>query len=228
VSVRKIAQLVESTAAALKLTPEQRRNVHLAGLLCDLGKLALPESLVRKPVADMTDEEAAEFKRHTLHAERILLPLKPLAPVAAILRSHNERLDGTGYPDGLSGDTIPVESKVLHVVKDYDALTRRLILAEALTPNEAAQYLEDHSGTWYDAKAVNAFLVVLKAAREDNLREARVSVAGLKPGMTVTRDVVGEHGILIVPRGVKLDARAIDVLQRIADATAEFMLFVQR
>lgn len=227
--VRKIAELAEATAAALKLSPEQRRNVHLAGLLCDLGKLALPEALVRTPVASMTDEQAAEFKRHTVHAERMLLPLKPLAAVAAILRSHNERLDGSGYPDGLVGAAIPPESQVLHVVKDYDALMRQLILPEALTPAEAVQYLKDHAGKWYDAKIVNAFLSTLKAtAREENLRELRVSVAGLKPGMVVTRDLVGEHGVLIVPRGVRLDARGIETLQRIAESTSEFVLFVQR
>ena len=103
--------------------------MHLAGLLCDLGKLTLHEALIHTPVAAMTAEQAAEFKRHTVNAERILLPLKPLARVAAILRSHNERLDGLGYPDGLKGDAIPIESKVLHVVKDYDALLRKLILA---------------------------------------------------------------------------------------------------
>jgi response regulator RpfG family c-di-GMP phosphodiesterase len=228
-SVRKIAALAEATAGVLKLSPEQRRNVHLAGLLCDLGKLALPESLVRMPVASMTDEQAAEFKRHTVHAERMLLPLKPLAAVAAILRAHNERLDGTGYPDGLAGDAIPLEAKVLHVVKDYDALMRRLILPEVLTPTEAVQYLKDHVGTWYDAKIVNAFLSALKAtSRDDNMREMRLSVAGLKPGMVVTRDLVGEHGVLIVPRGARLDARGIETLQRIAESTAEFVLFVQR
>jgi HD-GYP domain-containing protein (c-di-GMP phosphodiesterase class II) len=169
------------------------------------------------------------FKRHTVYAERILLPLKPLAPVAAILRSHNERLDGQGYPDGLSGDAIPIESKVLHVVKDYDALLRRLILPEALTPAEAIQYLRDHIGSWYDGTVVAAFLNVLKAAgTDDNQRELRVSVEGLKPGMLVTRDLVSPHGVLILARGHRLDAPAIATLQRIADGSAEFLVYVQR
>ena len=86
VSVRKIAELAQATAKALGLTENQQRDVHLAGLLCDLGKLTLPEELIRTPVADMTDEQAAEFKRHTVNAERVLLPLKPLARVAAPLR----------------------------------------------------------------------------------------------------------------------------------------------
>ena len=113
----------------------------------------------------MTAEQAAEFKRHTVNAERILLPLKPLGRVAVILRSHNERLDGLGYPDGLQGEAIPIESKVLHVVKDYDALLRKLILPEALTPAEAVRYLGDHSGSRYDATVVAAFLKVVKLAK---------------------------------------------------------------
>lgn len=229
VSVRKIAELAQATAKALGLTETQQRDVHLAGLLCDLGKLVLPDDLVRTPVAEMTDEQAAEFKSHTVHAERILLPLKPLAHVAAILRSHNERLDGQGYPDGLAGDATPLEAKVLHVVKDYDALTRRLILPDALTPAEAVRYLKDHIGTWYDAGIVNAFLKVLKtAAKEDNLKELRVSVEGLKPGMVVTRDFVNAHGVLVVTRGHRLDEHSIGTLQRIAEGTEGFVLYVQR
>ena len=229
VSVRKIAEHAQATAKALGLTELQQRHVHLAGLLCDLGKLALPQALVHTPVIAMTDEQAAEFKSHTVHAETILLPLKPLAPVAAILRAHNERLDGEGYPDGLSGDAIPIESKVLHVVKDYDALLRRLILPEALTPAEAIHYLRDHIGSWYDGTVVSTFLNVLKAeGADDDQRELRVSVEGLKPGMTVTRDLVSRHGVLIVAGGHKLDAQSIAALQRIADGSTEFLVYVQR
>ncbi len=228
VGVRKIAELAEATAQVLGLSESQRRDVHLAGLLCDLGKLTLHEALIHTPVALMTTEQALEFKQHTLNAERILLPLKPLARVAAILRSHNERLDGLGYPDGLQGDAIPIESRVLHVVKDYDALLRRLIMAEALTPAEAVRYLSDHVGSWYDASVVAAFLKILKLKRDDNLRELRVTVEGLEPGMLVTRDLVNEHGVLMVPRGRRLDVHAIDTLRRLADGTAGFLLYVQR
>jgi hypothetical protein len=118
---------------------------------------------------------------------------------------------------------------VLHVVKDYDALTRRLILPDALTPAEAVRYLEDHSGQRYDAKAVAAFLQVLQTEKlDDDLRELRVSVIGLKPGMLVTRDLVNEHGVLMVPRGRRLDQLAIDSLQRIAEGADSFVLYVQR
>ena len=229
VGVRKIAALAEATAHALGLSESQRRDVHLAGLLCDLGKLTLHEALIHTPVAAMTAEQALEFKQHTVNAERILLPLKPLARVAVILRSHNERLDGLGYPDGLKGDAIPIESKVLHVVKDYDALLRKLILPEALTPAEAVHYLNDHVGSRYDATVVAAFLKILRAAKQDdNLRELRVTVEGLRPGMLVTRDLVNEHGVLMLPRGRRLDQQAINALQRLADGTAGFLVYVQR
>lgn len=229
VSVRKIAELAQATAQMLGLSASQQRDIHLAGLLCDLGKLTLPDELIRVPVASMNAKQAAEFKRHTVNAEKILLPLKPLARVAVILRSHNERLDGLGYPDGLKGDAIPIESKVLHVVKDYDALTRRLIMPEALTPTEAVRYLEDYAGKRYDKNVVAAFLKVLQSEkRDDDLRELRVSVIGLKPGMLVTRDLVNEHGVLMVPRGRRLDQLAIDTLQRIAEGADGFVLYVQR
>ncbi len=101
--------------------------------------------------------------------------------------------------------------------------------ADALTPAEAVQYLRDHIGSWYDEKVVTAFLTVLKdAGADDNQRELRVSVEGLKPGMCVTRDLVSAHGVLIVARGHKLDAQSIATLQRIAEGSAEFLVYVQR
>jgi hypothetical protein len=85
------------------------------------------------------------------------------------------------------------------------------------------------SCSWYDANVVAAFLKTLKLAKQDdNLRELRVSVEGLEPGMLVTRDLVNEHGVLMVPRGRRLDAQAIDTLRRLADGTAGFLLYVQR
>jgi hypothetical protein len=118
---------------------------------------------------------------------------------------------------------------VLHVVKDYDALQRRLILAEALTPAEAVHYLRDHIGSRYDGNVVAAFLKALKSSGADhNERELRVSVEGLKPGMLVTRDLVSAHGVLILARGHKLDAQGIATLQRIAEGGSEFLVYVQR
>ncbi len=102
-------------------------------------------------------------------------------------------------------------------------------MPEALTPAEAVHYLSDHAGSRYDATVVAAFLKILKLAKQDdNLRELRVSVQGLKPGMLVTRDLVNEHGVLMVPRGRRLDQQAINSLQRLADGTAGFLLYVQR
>jgi len=90
-------------------------------------------------------------------------------------------------------------------------------------------YLRDHIGSWYDGTVVSAFLAVLKAAgADDNQRELRVSVKGLKPGMSVTRDLLSAHGVLMVARGHKLDAQSIATLQRIADGSAEFLVYVQR
>lgn len=224
-SLREIADRCRETGKRLGLEGDVLEHLHLAGLLCDLGKLTLPESLRTKPYLAMSPEEAAQYEGHPLTTENVLLPLAPMEAVAKILRSHCERVDGKGFPDRLQGEEIPTASRVLAVVKDFDALTRGLLAREALTAAEALKYINDQVGKRYDQDVVNAFSKTLRLREERRtLTEERHSVAGLKPGMVITRDLVNQHGVLILPEGLRLRRATIEKLERIEAELGELVV----
>lgn len=224
-SLREIADRCRDTGKRLEIDGSELEHLHLAGLLCDLGKLALPEALRTKPHIAMSPEEATAFEQHPLTTENVLLPLAPMEPVAKILRSHCERVDGKGFPDRLTGDEIPKTARVLAVVKDFDALTRGLLTRETLTAAEALKYLKDQKEKRYDPEVVEAFAKTLQLREERRtLTEERHSVAGLRPGMVITRDLVNHHGVLILPEGLRLSRATIDKLERIEAELGELVV----
>lgn len=132
-----------------------------AGLLHDIGKIGTYDAILDKP-GKLTGEEFELVKRHPLQAEMILSPIKGLEEVIPIIRSHHEKLDGTGYPDGLKGDEIPLLSKILCVVDSYDSMTSDRPYRPSPGREYAISELKRCSGTQFDHKVVEAFLRVLE------------------------------------------------------------------
>lgn len=121
-----------------------------AGLLHDLGKIAIPEGVLRKP-GSLTDEEWAVMRRHPVVGAQIVAPLEFFAEGAVILRHHHERQDGSGYPDGLRGELIPVGARIVAIADIYDALTSDRPYRARLSHGEAVRRLEEQAGRTLDA-----------------------------------------------------------------------------
>jgi putative two-component system response regulator len=145
----RVAQLARSLAAGAGLDAESVRNVRRAGLIHDIGKIGIPLDYLQK-AGPLTDAEFAAVKRHPLIGHEICRPLRTLAPLLPLIRSHHERLDGSGYPDGLRGDEIPLATRCLTVVDVFDALTSVRSYRAPLEPREALATLEREAraGFW--------------------------------------------------------------------------------
>ncbi len=145
-----------------------RREVtltRLAAELHDVGKTAIPDSILDKP-GPLDEQEMAFMRRHTIIGQRILAAAPALAQVALLVRSTHERADGKGYPDGLRLDEIPLNSRIVSVVDAYDAMTSHRPYAPPLTPEEALAEIERCAGTQFDPVIVKAFAAVWQTLGE--------------------------------------------------------------
>jgi diguanylate cyclase (GGDEF)-like protein/putative nucleotidyltransferase with HDIG domain len=157
-----VAQLSARVADLLGLGAEEVELVRLAGSLHDLGKLAIPEEILRKPGA-LNESEQLVLRRHPQIGFRMLRSLG-VEPVSTWVLHHHERWDGRGYPHGLGGEEIPLGSRILFVADAYDAMTSDRIYQEHIAHDEAIAELERCAGTQFDPQVVAVFVKGVRRA----------------------------------------------------------------
>lgn len=146
------------------------RALEIAGIVHDVGKVAVPDDILLKP-GPLDDDERRIMQRHPVVGEEICAPLKSLARVLPIIRHHHERLDGSGYPDGLRGEQIPLTARILQVVDIYDALTMHRPYRRALSHQHALTLMNQEAQRgWLDPHLVTALDHMLREMQTDQLR----------------------------------------------------------
>jgi diguanylate cyclase (GGDEF)-like protein/putative nucleotidyltransferase with HDIG domain len=151
---QRVAELAARTARRLGLPDEEVELTRLAGSLHDLGKLAIPEEILRKP-GPLTEPERIVLERHPQIGFRMLESLG-VDPVADWVLHHHERWDGSGYPDGLSGERIPLGARIIFVADAYDAMISERVYRRRVSPEEAIAELDRCAGTQFDPQVVAA------------------------------------------------------------------------
>lgn len=157
---QRVADYSVKIGQKLSLSAEDVLMVRYGALLHDLGKIGLPDELLRKS-GEPTEEELEEIKQHEISSDRIVSPMKFLEQARPMIRHHHERFDGAGYPDGLSGDNIPLGARIIAVADCFDALTSVRSYHERLTRDEALLKMEEDYG-WFDPEILEAFKKALK------------------------------------------------------------------
>jgi PAS domain S-box-containing protein/diguanylate cyclase (GGDEF)-like protein len=162
-----VADLAAATAARLGLPAEEIARTRIAAELHDIGKTAIPASILAKP--GPLDEGEWEFiKRHTLIGERIIAAAPALAHIAPVVRSSHERQDGDGYPDGLSADAIPIGARIVAVVDAFDAMVTHRSYKSAVSAKDALAELRRCAGSQFDPIVVDAFAGVIENHAVEN------------------------------------------------------------
>ncbi|HUG27381.1 MAG TPA: HD domain-containing phosphohydrolase [Gemmatimonadales bacterium] len=153
----RVAAYAVKTAVRLGYTGPLLDEFRLGGELHDIGKIGTRDAVLNKP-GKLTTEEFEEIKRHTVEGEEILEPLRREHPVVMqIVRWHHERMDGSGFPDGLVGEAIPEAARIVCVVDAFDAMTTTRSYRQHLTPARAMQELVHCAGPQFDPRVVEAF-----------------------------------------------------------------------
>ncbi|MEA2410361.1 MAG: hypothetical protein QOC77_922 [Thermoleophilaceae bacterium] len=156
-----VAELAQETATALEIDPQQSNDIRLAAELHDVGKMAIPDAILNKP-GSLDASEWEFIFRHTLIGERILASAPALGGVAHLVRSSHEHWDGSGYPDRLAGDDIPLGSRVVSVCDAFDAMTSDRPYRPGMPVSQAIAELARCAGTQFDPAVVNAFALVIE------------------------------------------------------------------
>jgi two-component system cell cycle response regulator len=160
-----VAEMAPAIAMGLGVPKGETEMARQTALLHDVGKVAIPDAILHKP-GPLTESEWDFMKRHTVIGERIISAAPALATVARIVRSTHEHFDGSGYPDGLSGEAIPLIARVVAVCDAYDAMVTKRPYQEACDRSHAIAELQRCAGAQFDPGVVKAFVSVLEATDE--------------------------------------------------------------
>jgi putative nucleotidyltransferase with HDIG domain len=158
---QRVAEISANIAKAMGISQAGVEKIRVAGLIHDIGKIGVRESVLNKP-SQLTMDEYQHIRSHSTIGERILSPIVEDRETLLMVRHHHEHCDGTGYPDGLVGEQIPVGARILAVADAYDAMTSIRPYRDAMSIETAYTEIEQNKGTHFDSTVVDAFLVIKK------------------------------------------------------------------
>jgi putative nucleotidyltransferase with HDIG domain len=182
---QRVGEMSEAVARLLHLSDEMSNTIRVGGILHDLGKIAIPDSILLKP-GKLTPEEYEIIKTHPTEGAQILAEHPEQKHVSEIVMHHHERWDGAGYPDGLKGEAIPIGSRIVNACDAFDTITQaRVFRPTVKTPAEAIHELRTLAGTWYDPAVIAAMETIV--AERWGVEIAYHAPAAPKPGY---RDVL--------------------------------------
>jgi putative nucleotidyltransferase with HDIG domain len=172
-----VAIYARDIVTRLGLSEDDRQRAHVCGLVHDIGKMGLPPGLLEKP-GSLTPDERRQMEEHSVIGERILTQVEGYEEIARVVRHHHEWIDGTGYPDGLAGEEIPLISRIVAVAEEYNVMTSDRPYLDAMPSRVARMRLVQGVDTQFDGEVVAAFEAILAEADED-YRTARRADFGL-------------------------------------------------
>ncbi|MDP2153922.1 MAG: response regulator [Methylotenera sp.] len=213
---RRVADIARKLAVRLGMNEADAQDVMVAGLLHDIGKIGLPDDLLHKPFSMLAGEEYSAVAKHPIVGQTALMALEQLNGAAKLIRSHHERFDGRGYPDGLVGMDIPLGARILNVANDYDAVQQGRLLNKRMNAKDALTFIKDGRDNRYDPQVVDAFVRMIEGVGEvtKKVQEIALHTADLKSGMVLTRDLMSRSGLLLLARDYLLDDALIDHLRK--------------
>ena len=166
----RVAEYARQIARRLGYDRNRQNEIYMIGLLHDVGKIGVPDSVINKP-SRLTEEEYAQIKTHPVMGDKILKKIQERPKLAIGARWHHERYDGTGYPDGLAGENIPEEARIIAVADAYDAMTSRRSYRDILPQAAVRSEIERGKGTQFDPVLADIMLEIIDEDTEYKLKE---------------------------------------------------------
>lgn len=207
---RRVAAMSRQVASDMGLSANEVQDVFVAALLRDIGKIGFPDELLSKPVSAMNGEELGLYRRHPSVGAEALVKIEPLANIVAMIRHHHEHYDGSGFPDGLSGQDIPLGARIICAVSYYDDLRNGVLTTSPLSKKESYQHLHASSGRRFDPAVLEQLSPILSFEVNSEVIEKQVASINLQEGMVLCQDVMHPDGFLLLSKGTTLTRKVID------------------
>ena len=166
----RVADYAKEIAKRYGYTKEQQEEIYMMGLLHDVGKIGVSDAVINKP-GKLTDEEFDQIKTHPVMGERILKKIREMPKLSIGARWHHERYDGSGYPDGLAGENILEEARIIAVADAYDAMTSHRSYRDVLSQEIVRGEIEKGKGTQFEPVFADIMLQMMDEDTEYNMRE---------------------------------------------------------
>jgi putative nucleotidyltransferase with HDIG domain len=170
----RVAYYAMEVGKALELSSEELETLRIGGIFHDIGKIGTADDILLKN-DKLSDAELREIQKHPLKGARILSAVSMFKDVVPVVKCHHERIDGTGYPEGLSGDSIPLLARIISVVDAFDAMMSDRVYRSRLNLDQARQQLLNGAGTQFDTDIVSVFVDIIDRMTEEGTLEAAAS-----------------------------------------------------
>jgi response regulator RpfG family c-di-GMP phosphodiesterase len=201
---KRVSDMSVQICKALKLPKDKTQDVMLGALLHDIGKIGFQDILLAKPIAKLSMPEVKIHRTHPDNGNTALMALEDFKEVTLVVKHHHELWDGTGFPDNLAGENIPLSARIVAVANDYDSMLQGTLGVTKYKPDQAAKAIQKGKGRRYDPAVVDAFQAVLDGGVQSD-DEKLVKQTEVRAGMKLNRDVYNSNGVLLVSAGHELD-----------------------
>ena len=230
---QRVASLVKRIISGLSLSDKEAQDIVVAAFIHDIGKIALPDKLAKKSVGQMSNADLELFRQHPIVGQSFVVAITGFEEIGRIIRHHHEDFDGTGYPDNLRDNSIPLGARALRLINEFDHLAFADDYPDLPTLNRAAAHIVQHSGSKFDPDMVKRFidLDVARLLYHGEVTEIMgVKPDDLKEGMVVAHDIRTRTGLFLLPRGATLSTGMIGRIRKIhaVDPVAEIVRIYKR
>ncbi|QRR05107.1 response regulator [Burkholderia sp. MS455] len=211
----RVGEIARRLALASGMSELHAQDVYFAGLLHGIGKLSLPDELLHKPLARMTTDEHRLFQQHPLRAQMVLTPVAQLHKVASIVLHQYERFNGRGTPDGLTGDAIPLGSRIVAIARDFEGL-RNGEIGVPHSVEQALDALRSQASVRYDPQIVERCIELMRDPASLGIAASvtEIKSAQLREGMQLADDLRTHRGVLLMTKGSVMSAHQIELVRR--------------
>lgn len=205
----RVAELGREVARQLGLSERETRDIYLAALVHDIGKNGYPDTMLTKAVSAYNPKEMQRHHRHPLDGETALMSFQHLGAVARIVRQHHERVDGKGFPDGLSGADICIGAKILAAASDLDQLLHGSEGEQHHQAANACQIIFAGADTRYDRRVAETVIKVWSQMDSAAKSDVQIDVRDLQAGMVLARDLVSSTQAVLLASGYVFDEKIV-------------------